>query len=466
MNVPGATKLVTVPTRGSVQQLVRCLESYHKNIRSFGHTADLLVCSTQTFGATPALRGILAAWNAEIGAAAIVEAARRESIKQWLCKVSSVSPKTLSFGLDGIAKHANYGANRNVAALLAVGKHLFSFDDDTVGETSFVQARNNRIVAALGDDPVEYWPYLDPGPECDVERIHRTVDILGSHVCATSGKVEHEDGSRGRGEFVAISSGGVVGQSGLATQASLLMHSNDRVWTRMTGSPALLGDVLSGSSVIRQSLTWSKSRTSGFFATHFSLPARSSFAPFPPSYRGEDLVFWVIIRKLMEGAYCGHLPVCVDHLGARRSPAPANALGILLLLSLVIETIDTPSAKEFDSNLKRVGEVLEEMATRGKEGFVAAVFPIIRQWCYASIKDCEQILARRGHTPSYAVSIVQQRIARLELTSLAPQYAIPSEFVVDPDPWERAAEYFSMYGQLAQAWPALLKHMSAFPQCW
>ncbi len=134
-------------------------------------------------------------------------------------------------------------------------------------------------------------------------------------------------------------------------------------------------------------------------------------------------------------------------------------MGVLHLLGLLIEPLPTSSTEDFSSKLGAIGEAVETLSRCKIEVFRDLMFQVIRNWCAASIVDCEQILERRGRTPTYAVTVVQMRIARLELASSEPRYALPVEFTNSENPWREIAELFSMYGQLLQAWPTLVRVM-------
>src|SRR5258708_16931521 len=150
----------------------------------FGQRADLLVCSSQPLELTPALMRPLEGWQSDIGPVEIIDANQRTGLSDWLSNITAIPPTIIDFAINGVTTGSNFGANRNVAALLASGRHVFSFDDDTIGVTSFARTRKNNGLHSshpVDSDPIEYWANCSPDASDQIERITTPVDILAAH---------------------------------------------------------------------------------------------------------------------------------------------------------------------------------------------------------------------------------------------------------------------------------------------
>ena len=300
---------------------------------------------------------------------------------------------------------------------------------------------------------MEYW--FTEHSDCDIETIRTPLDVVAIHREATEPPAIPSDQANGSRRKSDVAVGGVVGSPGLESPELLLMHANDRVWARVTKCSRTFEGLISGSPMTRQSPFLVTSRHPTFFGTQFSMSSKTSPPPCPPSFRSEDLVFWSLLRVVDARATCAHLPFCVEHPGIWGTRKPTYRAGTALLLAETIGSMASSSLPSSTPNLKSIGSRLEGL-TRSLPSFIEWAVNWARAWSRSAISHCESLLERRGNAPSFALAVVQHRIATWELVQYEVAYAVPREFCASVDPWGELAAYVRNYGLLLQAWPSML----------
>lgn len=466
---------VAIPTRGNSRLVTQCISSILECAIKYGRTADLVIsCDVDASILLGEAANAMRRWSRDVGAVEIIDRAARLDLVDFLVRSRAASRSIAEFAICGLPTASNYGAARNTIALCTSGRSYISFDDDTLCQAVtlpwLVNVDLDRWLPS-GPDPIEYW--FIGGPEKpSVATTSREVDILGMYESAFGRTVCHHSDSSGTasdgayaGQNVVLCATGIAGDSGLDSLSSLVTHRSDTVWSRMSVASDEFMRIQSGCDVVRQTESVVFGRDPMFLATSYGVDGNVLSPPFLPAHRGEDAVFWMMLRKMHPNGICVHFPVCILHapeqIRVRRKDfaIPKVFHFVAPLIARHCGSSDGPMTME------RLGRILIELSMRPESEFTDAVFSAYRSWAASLIVQIEQLLDKRKlQMPDCAADLAHRQIALFEFACSAPQHAAPFELRDDPTPWRALARFVHSYGELLESWPAMLSTAKLRPR--
>src|SRR3954468_1019746 len=405
---------------------------------------------------------------------------------------SGIDPEVVGAALtefDGLSFHS--GANRNAVLLDAAGDTVLLVDDDT---TSRVMRPRDAVdglrLSSVGDPlSLSFFRSVDDAlkaatwTDVDILALHRLLLGRPPAACAFSpdGNDESRSGetrvtsidlnaadsamisafARGRGRIVATAAG-VAGDSGMGVPIyflSLRNEARDRLFDNYESFRSTRG-VHRGVDIA----TVSNGRL--FMAAHVALDVCGFIPPFPPVLRNEDGVFAALLRTSAPESYVTYLPWLVEHAPPDTRPADfdrivesisqVRANDIIRDLANLYEP--APGVNDPTTRLRALGRYMTALGEAPSEEFGAFVRHRIASIIGRRVELLTHTVAEHDGQPEVwaedCATVIEEGL----------RAATEDELVVADVPGDtiderhlRFQRVVSRFGQVVEAWPALLE---------
>lgn len=371
------------------------------------------------------------------------------------------------------------GAARNTILLLTTGENILCLDDDL--RCTFVDGRQDcgmQVRLTGHSAPRRYTFYSDPDTLINSQRWSE-IDLLGMHervlgrtvpdVLEMAGGAAIVDDlcdslrpaiSRRQPGRIAVSIGGIVGDSGLYASFPLLFDSGP-TRDRMISDERVLRIALRS----RQVLSVAKE----FTITHdpLCMAGAAGFAnaellpPFFPVGRNEDGVFGMLIHRLAPELVMSHIPIAIRHSPADqtvRSYETQAPFRIAELMIALFSVCDPLPDVDGESKLKIFGEYLRSIADSSVGTQHSLLRNAVEAFEETRFERCQQALTQIASGSLRAQNCVKRVCRHLEKRHCDPWLWIPSEFRgVMPlaSASQRTRALIRKSGLLLSEWPML-----------
>jgi hypothetical protein len=486
---PTRIATLAVPTCGRPELLERALESYLANARDHGRELEVFVSEDSRDRATAArTREITARVAREHGARAYyADRERRRLFAARLAAEAGVPPPTVQLGLfEDSGLGGSIGANRNSILLHTVGEAFFSADDDTVCAPARLPRHARRADVIVGaTDAEEYWCF--PSREealafveaCDADLIGAHEALLGrplDHVLAELGSsrpvrvgracAHLVEGLVGAHARVAVTLGGVVGDSGMHSGALLLWPEGGTLGRLLASEQAYMSAFRSR-EIVRAAPGLSFSHHGPVTSTALGIDNRDWVPPFVPVLRGEDTGWSQLLTQVFDDAVLGYPEEIVLHAPeearAFQQGAAVRSFASLRMCDLLLSLVALPDGwTDLAGPRARLHAIGVHLAELGRE----PIDVVRHRLKVESLKVLglrvarwEEIRHAQGAAPSYWKRDAEACLVGMRDVARREDGWIPVD-VAERIPGERVAHAIAALlaglGDLLVAWPAIV----------
>jgi hypothetical protein len=472
-----------VPTRDRPDSLRACLISFAVSARQQGRSLDFVVVDdSQTAEACQTNRQVVRKVARGVGAT-IRYASREERARfaRALAQEAGAPPDTVELALLGGPDFPiTTGASRNALLLDTVGDLVLQVDDDTSSRIALAPASGDGLTLFSGHDPTEFWfPSPDaslPSPVAgDLPATHER--LLGRSVGEALAEARPDevvlDGA-GSSFFRRLEAGagtilttmaGVVGDSGMGAPLYFLgLEGPSRA--RLNRSEAEYRLAITGRQVLRAVTRPTISEGSFCMALNLGLDNRQLLPPFFPVLRNQDGIFGALLRGCFS-AFVGFLPQALSH--APPAPRAFSADGLWqraarLQTSQAIQLLLGACAPPLRPTnparaLRALGASLEELAALPAADFEELLRLNVWSSFARSAAQMEGLVRKYGGAPAWWAEDVRQVVTVFRESLMSRALCLPGDIgAADLDSAVQALQKLvRQFGQLLQAWPALVE---------
>jgi hypothetical protein len=480
---PEPVSWITIPTAGRTDLLSRALSSYLANANTFSRKYRFFIAGEcditvlhRAAGQTSHARksGIVHAGNHEKSTFA------RQLIQQTGAPSEIV--RACLFGFDDGAVAT--GANRNVILLQTVGSAFISVDDDTVCEAAVRDSYTENLRVLGHEDPQKFRPFASRDEIMEHFRfeprdwVSDHERLLGQRPSAVisafaksgapvdlNGMCSHllEMLTTGDGRIV-MSLSGAVGDSGMHTGASLLVHPDPETRGRLiSDSHERFHQLLHSREIVRQSRGYALSHATSSCQTMFAgFDNRAILPPFFPSYRNQDGIFALVTSLCIKSSCFAHVPLVMQHLPYERRIYRADRIGGLRVCDWVMAACSIWSAgpaMKSHHRMKSLGWHLEALGGLPDREFRATLMPTFIARLAAIFGQAENALRAQDHKPAYWVREVEAFIEAHAAAATDPGYLTVSD--IDDSRIAQPIQHLRMmirtYGTILTWWPEIVQ---------
>jgi hypothetical protein len=448
--------LAGVVTRGDPVLVVRAIRSYAENFRRYRRAVRFVVSSDeQQPGSRVAMEEALRTLVSEGMELAYAGLPEKRAFAQALAQEAGVDVRIPEFALlPRTELGSSCGANRNAVLLEAARAAALLLDDDTVCELAVAPGSDGQVARRSGRRPVEIFPF-DGAEACQrwVERCE--VDFVGEH-----GRWLGQEGVR-------LTCSGLYGDSGSSSSWSYLLLEPDEQ-RHLAPDEEHYRRARVSRQVWKGVRRVTLARSSFCQATAIGVDHRRVLPPFFPLFRSSDATLGQHLRMLEPEAPIAYLPVAVLHapLPARMDPPDAivrGGQGIIFqeIYACCLGTF-TPGAGDPSAQLPELGRHVRQLVRRPPDQLRALVRPFLDARSAALIAAHERALASAGREHPGLAEDLRQSLDLLRQGRTRADQDVPRELRRDGDvtgagAWSVTAELLGRYGELLEAWPALVE---------
>ena len=425
-------------TRDRPGALQRCVSSYARNLRDYGHDTEIVVMDDSRDSAVrrrnrEALHAVHACYGVRLAYAGLEE---KETYFAALVADRKIPPKVVRFALfPPVLNSGTYGANRNALLLATAGQLTVTVDDDTVCRLAPHPRITDRLSLA---DPNEFGDvHFFPGKEeamafasCsgqDFLNLHE--QLLGKSLgqCVRTFGYERTDirtlsarlvrSLRHDGGEVLLTSLGVLGDSGLRSPHWFLFFGPP-TRERLIGSEATYRLATRSRQVFRVVACPTITDAGGWLGFCMGMDNRKSLPPFMPLCRAEDGVFMRTLMRCHAQAWVGHLPVSAFHdpPDVRHYQAGDMAAGVARVVTAdLVDAVISAASLAYSTSqisLKALGDFLMEIGSLSMSEY----HDYVRQACWRCFHLCVSELQQQlkaGDAAAFWVKAIQEQIDRV-----------------------------------------------------
>ena len=454
-------------TRNRVTSVVSCLESYLENCRRHDRAPEFVVMDDSPGEqAQGQARAVLQSLEKPVRAD-VRYGGRRErgGFAEALARESAVPLEIIRFGLLGHDRcPLSTGANRNSLLLDTVDTLVLSVDDDTRCHVAVAPDADDALSFFSGYDPTEFW-FFEDHASAIASTSFVDIDVLRHHEQLLGEAVADVDDSAARHQ-VAITLHGLVGDSGMASPRYYLSLAGSSR-ERLVASPGAYRSAFRSREVLRTVRRPTIGSGPFCMSTCFGFDNRLLLPPFFPVQRNADGIFGLVRQKCLEGSRVAFLPSVVLHEPvAPRLFAPDEIwteAGSVRMADIVIACVlahDRGSAPLTDAmRLIRLGQYLQQLGALKLSDFEAYVRSLQQYRVTAFITVLQSHLQMYGALPRFWADDVTRMIEVLSKATSAADYVVPRDLTLGRDVEEvreLSQELVTKFGELLEAWPALV----------
>jgi hypothetical protein len=458
--------VVGVVTHDRVTSLVACLESYRANCRSHARLPEFVVMddvADDDAGGRETCARVRAALQAfqRTGDETVRYAGPGEKRRfaEALARESSISRDLIDFALSGDRRcRLRTGANRNGLLLDTVGALVFGADDDTRARTAVAPDSEKPVSISSEYEPREFWFFPDRGaaleavPPADSDLLSCHERFLG-RTLAEVGAPVGVDGQ------VVVTLPGLVGDSGMGSSHYLLTLTGASR-ERLLASRSAYASAFRSREVLRTVRQPTIAASAFCMTTFFGFDNRLLLPPFFPVERNSDGIFGLMAQRLIEGSYVAFLPSVLLHAPAEpRAFAEDEAW----TESVRVRMADILIGSILVHGAGPLGPYLRSLASLKPADFEAFVRSAqqMRNLIFTTLLETR--LSEYGASPAFWAEDARKAIDVLRRTAARSDYIVPRDLgnAGDLDSARRLAqELMGKFGELVEAWPALVEATS------
>jgi hypothetical protein len=216
--------------------------------------------------------------------------------------------------------------------------------------------------------------------------------------------------------------------------------------------------------------------SNNLMAGFMGLDTRELLPPFPPTGRGEDVLFGLLLSLCLPGACIGHLPWAMLHspIDARHFPPGALVRGVLGidLLTVVAACLDSIAATGLPADaagrMRSVGQQLQHIGSMPPDAADRFLRREVMKTVRRRMAALEERLAGTRGEPSFWAADVREVLRSLTHASRQSTYHLPVEYSQQTGQTvtiDRTLSYLRRFGALLDAWPDLVKSSRMMREC-
>ncbi len=481
-----AIRTIAIPAARHSQLAERCLAGFMENQAAHGRKVRFWVGASGSDIPDRDLCGtrqLAVRYGVELSLPSVRE---RVSFARRLARQVGLSYDLVSFAILGEAG-CSTGVDRNAALLANTGEPFLSVDEDVLCEPLSNNAKDDRDGWVWDScfDPRTFRFFADlpaaklslrPDPT-DVLSAHET--FLGRSIraiaraCVGSGTIGLEradercleDVWRGRGQIL-LTMTGVVGPSHAHWPIHLL-ETPENCRAQLLGSEAVSRKAEESKAVSAAVSTPTISNGAFVSSKCLALDNRVTLPPFMPGLRDDGNLFGTMLRRGHEHAYVGLLPsslvhdppaVSQEHPKFLLSP---DRLDLSYYLNRILGGMDLRSTGANPAErLRAMGRHLTELAQEPVCEFTRFIRSLFLGRTTALLASLESLPRPDRSSATFRAEQVRRYMDALRGALLREDAAVPREFCAlsrAEEAWDQARRIISRYGQLLEAWPAIVE---------
>jgi hypothetical protein len=393
-------EIIGIPTANRKDELRRALESFTKNVQSYGRTPEFVIADDSRDEALVMNKAVLEEFrHIYKGKITHLDSEARLELADKTAQQSGVKQSIVRFALCGDRSYpVRTGALRNSILIYGAGKKILFVDDDVICNIhSMPGGEDPEKNLFLTSGPPRRWWYFKsysealsffPEVKKDYIGLHETLlgksaeDVLsnyrkeglvisfdkepGGTSPALRAKIERDATET---KIIATYTG-AVGDTWIRIHAPTQISSFDREHNLWGSSAAEYDRNISSPFVGRSSPTYAL--YSGPLSTSLNLgiDAQKLTPPFAPLYRGQDGIFSFLLNTYFPNSISAYIPFLIEHKRLK-SHAPERDItkfpcGIGRLTIAAMKTGTKPSYDP-QENLKEIGQNLKQLSSLAVE---------------------------------------------------------------------------------------------------
>jgi hypothetical protein len=399
-----------------------------------------------------------------------------------LAKATDVDERLVSFALCGPpGLRPSAGGNRNALLLDQAGAAYVRCDDDTECDLGTVHEKRAELLLDGDARPerdavflsrAEAFAQVQFGADSFLEYHHR---FLGSPIgdlvsddhwqqvrLSNSATGFFPPTAAARARFTAP---GVVGDAGANSGCLRIRHApgqGDDWWLDGPRFDALV----TSREILRTTRSVTLARPRPVLGLSIGCDASSVLPPCPPVGRGQDGVFFALVRRCVLDAYVCHLPRVVRHVPPCRPPYTLASLSDDLrefrLADVVLALVESapltanPSA---ETRLAAVGSFLRQTSS-SVAAFDDVWAPLVTQQRMSYMAALSNLLAEHAVRAPRWRTFAEAQLRVIESLRDSTHLRHVTDFptlTVHESPAEGLLGHLDMFGRLLCAWPALFE---------
>ncbi|MGD0800495.1 MAG: hypothetical protein ABR906_04190 [Terracidiphilus sp.] len=479
-------------TRNRTEKMRNTLRAYLARNAKWGREIESVVIDDSTDAAIietnrAALAALAEEWNCPIQYCGSDE---REQFARTLAEASGVDLPLIRFAIttynaDGIE---SMGAARNVLLLQSAGSLGFSSDDDSGERVVLPQhERNLRICSgdALDMSFIESreaaLQHLQGAVE-DLDLLACHEKLLGKNTARLITEEGPDSVSIGNIPWtglwrclqgkVGITLSGLFGDSATPGPVGYLMPGGRTRERLIDGGEIAYRMKVETREVIRSVAQLSITSQFDFWAASHGFDHRTLLPPFVPWNRAEDTVMSSILINCCAPLVCGYVPALALHNPPEQRAFPPNwrsSYGVMTVNECLVTFLlhyTSPEGLSIEANLRQFGRYLREIGSMPFGDYAAALEFYYRENLCVQIALFHSYLA--GNLPDYWKEDIAAITRTLEEKLQTPHPLEVRLNAHQPMPdgksgLQRAHELALRFGQLLEAWPALVEAAKRMP---
>jgi hypothetical protein len=479
-------------TRNRTEKMRNTLRAYLARNAKWGREIESVVIDDSTDAAIietnrAALAALAEEWNCPIHYCGSDE---REQFARTLAEASGVDLPLIRFAIttynaDGIE---SMGAARNVLLLQSAGSLGFSSDDDS-GERVVLPQHERNLRICSGDAlDMSFFESREAALQ-HLQGAVEDLDLLACHeklLGKNTARLITEEGpdSVSIGNIpwtglwrclqgkVGITLSGLFGDSATPGPVGYLMPGGRTRERLIDGGEIAYRMKVETREVIRSVAQLSITSQFDFWAASHGFDHRTLLPPFVPWNRAEDTVMSSILINCCAPLVCGYVPALALHNPPEQRAFPPNwrsSYGVMTVNECLVTFLlhyTSPEGLSIEANLRQFGRYLREIGSMPFGDYAAALEFYYRENLCVQIALFHSYLA--GNLPDYWKEDIAAITRTLEEKLQTPHPLEVRLNAHQPMPdgksgLQRAHELALRFGQLLEAWPALVEAAKRMP---
>jgi hypothetical protein len=408
----------------------------------------------------------------------------RERFARKLADATGVDLPLIRFAIttcnaDGIE---SMGAARNVLLLQSAGALGFSSDDDSGERVMLPQHEKSLRISSEGALEMSFFESRAAALQ-HLQGAEEDLDLLGCHeklLGKTTARLITEEGPESvsvgnipwtglrrclQGK-IGITLSGLFGDSGTPGPVGYLMPGGRTRERLIEGGEKAYRIKLETREVIRSVAQPTITPRFDFWAASHGFDHRTLLPPFVPWNRAEDTVMSSMLIHCCAPLVCGYVPALALHNPPEKRAFPPNwrnIYGVMTVNECLVTLLlnyKSPEGLPVEASLRQFGRYLQELGSAPFSDFAAALEFYYRENLCVQIALFHSYLA--GNFPDYWKQDIAAIARTMEQRLQSPH---PLEVRLNPHQpmpegksgLQRAHELALRFGQLLEAWPALVR---------
>jgi len=472
-------------TEDRIETLESSLESYLQNFVQFGRSPDIIVMDDTPRGsAGEEIRGVLSELSGRYpGAVYYGNRTMRKQAAETIARKANVPESTALFALLGDGRcPLTTGSARNAFSLESAGEMSLLVDDDTFCRLKRAPRYRQGVRLSSQESAASY--RFDPSEEgtdveTDVLSIHETLLGRDPRLCVQEAPALHVE-DVGWSFLEAVNDGeqrvgytlmGSRGDSGWRSTSNVhrLRLDKEEAFQKLTEDPGAYRKRLNTRSVLRTVPQYTIGTGSYCIAMQIGLDQRALLPPFMPVGRNSDGIFGTLASISGPRLFSGHLPFTIAHAppGERQRKVEVDGSGIDtnllqprvpdLLQFCISEHEGSLITADRERGLKRLGEILTDIASLDQESFVSRFESLHERQIAGRIRDAKRKLETEKDAIEEWREDVRGYIEAYKQLLHEEDRSVPSDLPGSSgEKWNLFRELVGQFGRLLTHWPALV----------